>query len=344
MEQKKDPSKGGGGGKAAPLIDPQLQGQGGGKGLISEKDWLSTLPHRPIPTVRGGICPSCQAEQRPETPPLFGLAGRGFPPLSLQQPLLAAASQGSIKGGGGGTTSPPSRNPPPPLSKPGRGGGVYRKMPPLLSPLAEKFVKLLMVDGKKSKGLTLLSKALLSFKKGVKGGSEKRADRTSRPATPAPTPPLQGVTLGGDLDPSRPPTGPIKGRRGGVAVGERGGWEGGLGGLPLTKRSGVGSTLRSLREAVENVKPSLQLRQKRVAGISRQIPFVLSEKKRETIAIRWIIESARKKRRGSNKDFSCCLGEELIESFQKKGQARQKRDALHKLAESNRGFLRYRWW
>ena len=104
------------------------------------------------------------------------------------------------------------------------------------------------------------------------------------------------------------------------------------------------SLINCLEQALINVEPSLEVRKKKIAGITRQIPSTLSKSRGQGLAIRWIVESARGRRRKEGKRFSECLAEELVSAYHKKGEPRQKRDALHKLAESNRSFLRYRWW
>lgn len=97
--------------------------------------------------------------------------------------------------------------------------------------------------------------------------------------------------------------------------------------------------------AIYNVKPNVQVRAVKVAGRTHQVPAVLSEKKQHALAIKWLIESASiNKKRGSNLDFSECLAIQLFQALRKFGKVRQKRDALHKLAESNRASLRFRWW
>ena len=104
------------------------------------------------------------------------------------------------------------------------------------------------------------------------------------------------------------------------------------------------SLINCLEQALINVEPSLEVRKKKIAGITRQIPSTLSKSRGQGLAIRWIVESARGRRRKEGKRFCECLAEELVSAYYKKGEPRQKRDALHKLAESNRSFLRYRWW
>lgn len=97
-------------------------------------------------------------------------------------------------------------------------------------------------------------------------------------------------------------------------------------------------------QAINNVKPSLEVRKVRKSGRTILIPRIVPTTRQEVLAIRWIIESARQNRRKSRLSFSECLALELFYAFQKKGQARQKRDELHKIAQANRAFLRFRWW
>ena len=102
--------------------------------------------------------------------------------------------------------------------------------------------------------------------------------------------------------------------------------------------------LLCLRIAVRNVQPNLECRRCRVAGTSHQVPAVVSEKRGESLAVRWIIESARKRRKNSRLKISQCLAQELLDAYEKQGRPRQRRDQSHKLASGNRGYLRYRWW
>lgn len=102
--------------------------------------------------------------------------------------------------------------------------------------------------------------------------------------------------------------------------------------------------LLCLRMAVKNVQPLLECRKCRVAGTSHQVPAIVSEKRGESLAVRWIIESARKRRKNSGLKFSQCLAQEFLDAYGKQGRPRQRRDQSHKLASGNRGYLRYRWW
>lgn len=97
-------------------------------------------------------------------------------------------------------------------------------------------------------------------------------------------------------------------------------------------------------EAIENVKPSVEVRKVRKGGITYQVPAIIPRKRQEALAIRWIIDAAKNRKKKSKIKFAECLALELTEASKKFGKPRQKRDELHKLAESNRAYIRFRWW
>ena len=99
-----------------------------------------------------------------------------------------------------------------------------------------------------------------------------------------------------------------------------------------------------LYQAVENIKPYLELRRVRKGGTTYQVPAIVSQKRQERLAIKWIIESAEKKKKKNNNSFSNCLVSEILDAFNKIGQPRQRRDEQLKVAEFNRAYTRYRWW
>jgi small subunit ribosomal protein S7 len=102
--------------------------------------------------------------------------------------------------------------------------------------------------------------------------------------------------------------------------------------------------LRIILQAIENLTPNLEVRKVRVSGSTYLVPAVLAKKKQETLALKWLIEAAKKRQKNARFDFSTCLAEEILDASRKLGQARQKRDELHRLAQLNRAFIRYRWW
>lgn len=99
-----------------------------------------------------------------------------------------------------------------------------------------------------------------------------------------------------------------------------------------------------LYQAVENVKPYLELRKVRKGGTTYQVPAIVNQKRQTRLAIKWIIESAEKRKKKNSSCFSNCLVREIVEAFNKTGQPRQKRDEQLKIAEYNRAYTRYRWW
>lgn len=104
------------------------------------------------------------------------------------------------------------------------------------------------------------------------------------------------------------------------------------------------SSMDFIVEAVENIRPSVEVRSKKIAGVSRDIPSLVPPKRGQGIAIRWILESARGRKKTATRTFIDNLADELVDAYLKRGTPRQKRDSLHKTASTNRAFLRYRWW
>ena len=107
----------------------------------------------------------------------------------------------------------------------------------------------------------------------------------------------------------------------------------------------LGSLFYIIQQAIENVKPFLEVKKVRVAGTTYQVPCLVQSNRQENLAINWLIQSAfERKKRNPSQAFEICLASEIFEAFQKQGQARNKRNELHKLAEANRAFSHYRWW
>lgn len=99
-----------------------------------------------------------------------------------------------------------------------------------------------------------------------------------------------------------------------------------------------------ISQAIENLTPNLEVRKVRVAGSTYLVPAILSKKKQETLALKWLVESTKKRQKNSKLNFASCLADEFLDASRKLGQARQKRDDLHRLAQQNRAYVRYRWW
>jgi len=98
--------------------------------------------------------------------------------------------------------------------------------------------------------------------------------------------------------------------------------------------------LELFKEALENVKPSLEVRSRRVGGATYQVPVEVRPSRRQTLALRWIIDTARKR---SEKTMVDRLAGELMDAAQSRGAAFKKREDTLRMAEANRAFSHYRW-
>src|SRR5262245_10211754 len=92
--------------------------------------------------------------------------------------------------------------------------------------------------------------------------------------------------------------------------------------------------------AVNNVKPLVEVRSKRVGGATLQVPHEVRRNRQQSLAIRWIIEAARSKK---GKPMARALAEELFDAFNKQGSAYTKRENTHKMAEANEAFAHFAW-
>ncbi len=93
-------------------------------------------------------------------------------------------------------------------------------------------------------------------------------------------------------------------------------------------------------QAVENVKPLLEVKSRRVGGANYQVPIEVRPERRVTLAIRWIIENSRSR---PEKTIIERLALELIDAYNKTGRAIKKREDTHRMAEANKAFAHYRW-
>ncbi len=92
--------------------------------------------------------------------------------------------------------------------------------------------------------------------------------------------------------------------------------------------------------AVNNVKPLLEVRSKRVGGASYQIPMQVGPKRRQSLAFRWILQAARGKK---GKPMAEKLAAELVDAYNKQGGAMTTRENVHKMAEANKAFAHFAW-
>jgi len=95
-----------------------------------------------------------------------------------------------------------------------------------------------------------------------------------------------------------------------------------------------------LKRAVENVKPQLEVRSRRVGGATYQVPVDVRPRRQTTLAIRWIVGYARDRR---ERTMAARLAGELLDASNNTGASIKRKEALHKMAESNKAFAHYRW-
>ena len=98
--------------------------------------------------------------------------------------------------------------------------------------------------------------------------------------------------------------------------------------------------LRMFHEALENVKPSVEVRSRRVGGATYQVPTEVRMERRQTLAIRWLIAAAKARSENTMTDR---LSNELMDAAAGRGNAVKKREDTHRMAEANRAFSHYRW-
>lgn len=95
-----------------------------------------------------------------------------------------------------------------------------------------------------------------------------------------------------------------------------------------------------LKKAIENTKPSVEVRSRRVGGATYQVPVDVRPSRRLALAMRWLVEYSRSR---GEKDFSKRLAAEVIDAYNNRGNSIKKREDVHKMAESNRAFSHYNW-
>jgi small subunit ribosomal protein S7 len=107
----------------------------------------------------------------------------------------------------------------------------------------------------------------------------------------------------------------------------------------MQSRSGK-DALEMFHEAVDNVKPTLEVRSRRVGGATYQVPIEVRPERRQALALRWLISTAQKR---AEKTMTDRLANELMDASQGRGAAFKKREDTLRMAEANRAFSHYRW-
>ena len=98
--------------------------------------------------------------------------------------------------------------------------------------------------------------------------------------------------------------------------------------------------IKVFNDAINNIRPTLEVRSRRVGGATYQVPVEVKTKRSQTLALRWLLEATRNRK---NKTMADKLFNELMDAYQRKGAAMKKREDTHRMAESNKAFAHFRW-
>lgn len=101
--------------------------------------------------------------------------------------------------------------------------------------------------------------------------------------------------------------------------------------------------LEFLTEAIENVKPTIEVRSRRVGGASYQVPSPIRPERRDTLAVRWVINAAKARSNNPTRTLADKIAAEIIEAHENQGAAIKKKLDTHKMAEANKAFAHFRW-
>lgn len=112
------------------------------------------------------------------------------------------------------------------------------------------------------------------------------------------------------------------------------------GALDRIIEKGSSDALNVLEKALENVSPMVEVKSRRVGGATYQVPVEVRASRRQTLAMRWIIDAARKR---GEKSMQQKLAGELMDAAEQRGSAVKKREDTHRMAEANKAFAHYRW-
>jgi len=110
--------------------------------------------------------------------------------------------------------------------------------------------------------------------------------------------------------------------------------------MDIIKKKNSDPTLNTFKQAVENVKPALEVKSRRVGGANYQVPVEVRPERRVSLAFRWLREAARARK---GKSMQERLAAELLDAASNQGAAVKKREDTHKMAEANKAFAHYKW-
>ena len=98
--------------------------------------------------------------------------------------------------------------------------------------------------------------------------------------------------------------------------------------------------IKVFNDAIDNLKPTVEVKSRRVGGATYQVPVEVKLKRSQTLALRWLIDASRKRK---DKKMSDKIFNEIFDAYQNRGSAIKKKEDTHKMAESNKAFAHFRW-
>ena len=110
--------------------------------------------------------------------------------------------------------------------------------------------------------------------------------------------------------------------------------------LTIKEKNKNADAVSVVEKALDNVSPMVEVKSRRVGGATYQVPVEVRPKRRQTLAMRWIIEAARKR---GEKTMPSRLAGELLDAAEQRGSAVKKREETHRMADANKAFAHYRW-
>jgi small subunit ribosomal protein S7 len=110
--------------------------------------------------------------------------------------------------------------------------------------------------------------------------------------------------------------------------------------LEIMAQKNKADPLSMMEKALQNVSPSVEVKSRRVGGSNYQVPIEVNQRRRISLAMRWILDAASKR---NEKTMKNKLASELLDACEGKGSAVRKREDVHKMAEANKAFAHYRW-
>jgi len=113
--------------------------------------------------------------------------------------------------------------------------------------------------------------------------------------------------------------------------------------MSLLKEQTKADEMAYLNEALENVKPQMEVRSRRVGGASYQVPMPVRNERKQTLALRWIVDSARARSNSSYHTFAAKLAAEIVDAHAEAGNAIKKKLDTHRMADANKAFSHFRW-